>query len=431
MADTHSHASASDAGHEHAADAHADHGHADHGHGHITLHYQPALPLPNGKVCLWLFLSTEIMFFAGLIGTYIVLRFGAPKGTWPGPHDVHVVEQLGAINTFVLIFSSFTIVLAFEHAKANRAVKAKRALLYTFLLGCVFLGIKAYEYNSKFQHGIYPQRPHSLIYERADVYYASAVRTTLSAKRAELEAQKTASADGSVKFTAEQQEQLDVIALLQEHLVRWSELKAAKSDDPVEAEDALLTMAYLIYPLHADEERVELAMKRERQDIAARLNELKATPVASIREHNVLFTSAQTPPPTTGAAQPAGDATAPADGATPTEPVVPQLSEEERLLGRQQLLVRAENHEFEEGLNDKYHWLRLPMRIPSGNMWASTYFLLTGFHALHVLVGLVIFALAMPLRLDRARANFLENTGLYWHFVDLVWIFLFPLLYLF
>jgi len=47
----------------------------------LKLQYQQALPIPNGKTCLWLFLSTEIMFFAGLIGTYIVLRFGAIA--WP------------------------------------------------------------------------------------------------------------------------------------------------------------------------------------------------------------------------------------------------------------------------------------------------------------------------------------------------------------
>ena len=64
-------------------------------------------------------------------------------------------------------------------------------------------------------------------------------------------------------------------------------------------------------------------------------------------------------------------------------------------------------------------------------MWASTYFLITGFHAIHVLVGLIIFGLALPWRLDKTKANFIENAGLYWHFVDLVWIFLFPLLYLF
>ena len=99
--------------------ADAAHDHAN--HGHIQLKYQPSLPIPNGKVCLWLFLSTEIMFFAALIGAYIVIRFGAPAGTWPGPHDVHVVEQYGAFNTFVLICSSVTIVFAFESAKKNKA----------------------------------------------------------------------------------------------------------------------------------------------------------------------------------------------------------------------------------------------------------------------------------------------------------------------
>jgi cytochrome c oxidase subunit III len=64
-------------------------------------------------------------------------------------------------------------------------------------------------------------------------------------------------------------------------------------------------------------------------------------------------------------------------------------------------------------------------------MWASTYFLMTGFHAIHVAVGLLIFAMVLPFTLDSRRANFIENAGLYWHFVDLVWIFLFPLLYLF
>jgi cytochrome c oxidase subunit 3 len=69
--------------------------------------------------------------------------------------------------------------------------------------------------------------------------------------------------------------------------------------------------------------------------------------------------------------------------------------------------------------------------IPGGPMWASTYFLLTGFHALHVLVGLIVFFLLMFVTLDRSKAGLVENIGLYWHFVDLVWIFLFPLLYLF
>ena len=76
-------------------------------HGHPPkLVYQPALPLPNGKLFMWLFLSTEIMFFAALIGVYIVIRFGAL--VWPMPHDVHLSEPIGAFNTFVLICSSVT-----------------------------------------------------------------------------------------------------------------------------------------------------------------------------------------------------------------------------------------------------------------------------------------------------------------------------------
>jgi cytochrome c oxidase subunit 3 len=101
-----------------------------------------------------------------------------------------------------------------------------------------------------------------------------------------------------------------------------------------------------------------------------------------------------------------------------------QLDDRERALASLETLNGT-------GLNDAYHWLRLPIKIPSGNMWASTYFLLTGFHALHVLVGLIAFAIMWFFTLDRARAGMVENIGLYWHFVDLVWIFLFPLLYLF
>jgi cytochrome c oxidase subunit 3 len=82
-------------------------------------------------------------------------------------------------------------------------------------------------------------------------------------------------------------------------------------------------------------------------------------------------------------------------------------------------------------LNDEHHWLKLPMVIPSGNMWVTTYFLLTGFHAIHVIVGLIFFTFMMTMTLGVARAGYIENIGLYWHFVDLVWIFLFPLLYLF
>src|SRR5262245_15026854 len=114
------------------------------------------LPLTNGKLAMWLFLATEIMFFSGLIGAYIVLRFGTPPGLWPKPHTMGVEEILGALNTFFLICSSVSIVLA--HSALLKG-KIGRAVLYVFItlaLGAVFLGVKAYEYTHKWEHGIFP-----------------------------------------------------------------------------------------------------------------------------------------------------------------------------------------------------------------------------------------------------------------------------------
>jgi hypothetical protein len=159
---------------DHHADGHDGHGG---GHGHITLQYQPGLPLSRGKLIMWLFLSTEIMFFAALLGSYVVLRFGAP--VWPKPHHVHLSEPIGAFNTFVLICSSVTIVLALEAARANRTGLAKFWMVLTLALGTLFLGVKGYEYQAKFSHGIYPWSPRSRVFEKPDLYYGSAVRARL------------------------------------------------------------------------------------------------------------------------------------------------------------------------------------------------------------------------------------------------------------
>jgi cytochrome c oxidase subunit 3 len=67
-----------------------------------------------------------------------------------------------------------------------------------------------------------------------------------------------------------------------------------------------------------------------------------------------------------------------------------------------------------------------------GNLFASIYFLITGFHAIHVIVGMILFAIALKQgsKLDEKWTDWVENSGLYWHFVDLVWIFVFPLIYI-
>ncbi|MDA0835084.1 MAG: cytochrome c oxidase subunit 3 [Planctomycetota bacterium] len=98
-------------------------------------------------------------------------------------------------------------------------------------------------------------------------------------------------------------------------------------------------------------------------------------------------------------------------------------------------------HDFEHELetmqaNEQYGSLiahiHAPHPIKYGNLFASIYFLITGFHAIHVIVGLTlfVFVLKQGSRLNSAWTDWVENSGLYWHFVDLVWIFLFPLIYI-
>src|SRR6056297_1104809 len=113
------------------------------------------LPIPNSKLAMWLFLGTEVMFFTGLIGSYIVLRFGSPG--WPSDPDVtHINVLAGGVNTFVLICSSYLVVLAHESIHAGKIARTQLSLLGALLLGGLFLGIKAVEYQGKFSHDIIP-----------------------------------------------------------------------------------------------------------------------------------------------------------------------------------------------------------------------------------------------------------------------------------
>jgi cytochrome c oxidase subunit 3 len=67
-------------------------------------------------------------------------------------------------------------------------------------------------------------------------------------------------------------------------------------------------------------------------------------------------------------------------------------------------------------------------------LFFGLYYVMTGLHGLHVLVGVAVLSvmlfLLLKVRVDQTHFNALENSGLYWHLVDIVWIFLFPLFYL-
>ncbi|MHC5027243.1 MAG: cytochrome c oxidase subunit 3, partial [Planctomycetota bacterium] len=72
-----------------------------------------------------------------------------------------------------------------------------------------------------------------------------------------------------------------------------------------------------------------------------------------------------------------------------------------------------------------------PQRPANAHLFFSIYFLITGVHAVHVLAGMgVITAFMVLARRRRLDFTTIDLGGLYWHFVDIVWIFIFPALYL-
>ncbi|MDG3006605.1 cytochrome c oxidase subunit 3 [Paludisphaera mucosa] len=222
--------------------------HAGREHAHHSAEAAPA-PATPGKVAMWLFLATEIMFFTGLIGSYIVCRGGSPPtaysnlfppttplerlrdargvvvespggdpakveaaiakatgrgeeavaqilasaphgvvnglpakaadalaetlgtlgaraqvislktSSWPKPYDPLVNPlsiDLTTINTFILICSSATMVLAVSAIQRGRKARCSLFLLATVVLGGIFLGVQVFEYHELLEGRTYP-----------------------------------------------------------------------------------------------------------------------------------------------------------------------------------------------------------------------------------------------------------------------------------
>ena len=317
------------------------------------------LPIPNSKLGMWLFLGTEIMFFTAFIGAYLVLRIGSPG--WPTKvEDTHIVVEAGAINTFVLILSSYFVVVAHEAMGAKNFQKAWKFLAFTFGLSCLFLGIKSYEYYGKISHDILPshiaendeQAINKVTREMEDVVNAEMARLGMEGKA--LEDKRTA-------------------------------LQAAIGEQKGGKLSQLQALAAF------DSEFVELSRH-------ARDNVALSIPSAEFESQRKALT--------------------PGDKLQPLT-----------LHGVEEYLKKLRADKQFAGLFSEVHD---PHPVPYGNLFASTYFLMTGFHALHVIIGMILFGMVLMQgsKLAAGWSDWIENSGLYWHFVDLVWIFLFPLLYI-
>ncbi|MBV9865528.1 MAG: cytochrome c oxidase subunit 3 [Abitibacteriaceae bacterium] len=132
----------------------ADH---DHAHDHDLLHhYFDDLEQQREahSLGMWSFLVTEVMMFGGLFFSYTLYR-GMFHSAWvEGSRFLNIV--LGTANTFVLLFSSLTMVMAVHSAQTRKRQALVGWLLATMLLGTAFLGIKAVEWTNDYKEGLVP-----------------------------------------------------------------------------------------------------------------------------------------------------------------------------------------------------------------------------------------------------------------------------------
>ena len=121
----------------------------------VAEHFESAQQaFESSKLGLWLFLVTEILLFGGLFVLYIVFRGLYPDVFHEASH--HLNRPMGALNTVVLICSSFTMAMAVSRAQHNESKKAAVLLLITFLCGLTFMIVKYFEYSHKIHEGLLP-----------------------------------------------------------------------------------------------------------------------------------------------------------------------------------------------------------------------------------------------------------------------------------
>jgi cytochrome c oxidase subunit III len=339
------------AAHDHGHDGHGDHGH-DPIHAanpHLAHHFDtPQQQFDAGKLGIWLFLLTEVLFFAGLFCAYTVYRAMRPE-VFVYAH-YFLDTKLGAVNTCVLLLSSLTAAWAVRNAQMAQHALLKLNIVITILCACTFMVVKYFEYSHKYHDGLLP----------------------------------------GPRFAPKEQV--------------W-ELDTFKSKHPESAEYA---------------ERLLKANK----EATARVT----TPAAAV---GMPAATGATPAPAateaTGkpsAEQIAGHAAAPEAAAAPkkhedyTRPTLEQI---EPLIAAGVLGPKAETP-------------NVPSKPRNAHVFFSIYFFMTGLHGLHVLIGIGIFIwLLLKANKNVFGPNYfgpIDYAALYWHLVDLIWIYLFPLLYL-
>jgi cytochrome c oxidase subunit 3 len=338
-----------------------------------TIEARPDTGLWNAKLGIWLFLASEVMLFGGLFSGYVFLRLGALPGYWP--HGLLYVP-VGTANTAILIASSVTVVFAWAFLKIRNFTMYRVCMAATIICGTIFLIVKlSYEWPAKFHHFGAFIKPE--VTEKYEPYLGNKrLLEKGMAPRYEISGHLHA-----VEIDVSKAQQSDVDAFLNAHgLKSETEGKKMTIEGP--------TPSQSITPFEATD-----------------ISEIKGVQMVSFK---VALDPVNADP----------------DNAENDRPHFwPRDATD--------TMATIEAADIDGGSTA---WSAF---IPRHSSYFAIYFLITGLHGLHVLGGLIVFVyymLPVSTRLYRKDpehfANRVEVAGLFWHFVDLVWIFVFPIFYL-
>ncbi len=108
-------------------------------------------PISNARLGMLMLISAETMFFAGLLGAYVVFRVGSPA--WPSGH-LYLPVGVTWVNTLVLFISCYTMHRATAALRLNHQQSSGNWLAVTALLGTLFLGVQGYEWAQLIRDGL-------------------------------------------------------------------------------------------------------------------------------------------------------------------------------------------------------------------------------------------------------------------------------------
>ncbi|TWT80976.1 Cytochrome c oxidase subunit 3 [Planctomycetes bacterium CA13] len=382
-----------------ATDPHGDHGH-DHEHPAFLAHHfdTPEQQYDSGKLGMWVFLVTEVLFFSGMFCAYAIFRMLRPE-VFEGCSQF-LNTTLGAINTGVLLFSSLTMAWAVRCAQTEEYKKLTTLIATTLSCAMIFLGVKAIEYSHKWEMGLLPAGMFS--YDPAHPHHADAPNYLL-----------WICLPFALIF-------LGTLIWLISSIVKGNKFQTA-------CLKPLTIVAFSFFIGIGLGTILESGNKGESHSTASDSTEH----IESADHSSEIASVGHSPESSQGGHTEYGVMERLAVDATNSG-----LKNELKALDAQSELATGTvvlDHSTDVDATIK----RAPRDFltPSrAGVFFSIYYCMTGIHAIHILagIGVLVWLLVRSVRQDFNRQYFgpVDYVGLYWHLVDLIWIYLFPLLYL-